>query len=564
MTYPSLEQYQEALQHPNLALLDPELKSAKVAESGFGLPRVMCGGFALTYTLTAQGRKYAVRCFHKTSPSLELRYEAISAKLKQLQSSYFLPFEFQSQGVRIQKKTYPIVKMAWSTGETLGDFVAANYSKGPALANLVQNITALAGFMEAQQISHGDLQPGNLMVGPDGSSVSLIDYDGMFVPAIQHLGAAEIGHRNFQHPKRNAQHFSASLDRFSAISLHVALRVLQQEPALWDQTQSDSDSFVFRASDFADPGSSAAFQRLFSRPQLAAHAKNLAAICIAPFEKTPTLEEFLTGRNIPQIQLQVSRTPSAPTNYSSQYPVLEATDYLAFSANVGNRVELVGKVTGVKKDVTRHGGTYIFVNFGPWQLDHVKLAIWPDHLSKMTNPPSSSLEGKWIRAVGLVQVPYSKGRYKSISIDITSQNQIQILSEQEAQFRLGATSPWKSSPRGNQEVLERLRGGSEGRTQRHVGRQQTTAPSPPIRSPNEAILANIQRAAGRSSRPAQPPTPPRRQAAPAHPQPAHPQAASAQQPSPRQAPNSSSEDSSGFCGLLVVGAVLLFAWALRH
>ena len=61
MTYPSLEQYNEALQHPQLALLDPAFKTASVAKSGLGLPLALCGGFALTYTVTAGGRKYAVR-----------------------------------------------------------------------------------------------------------------------------------------------------------------------------------------------------------------------------------------------------------------------------------------------------------------------------------------------------------------------------------------------------------------------------------------------------------------------------------------------------------------------
>src|ERR1700730_16565862 len=205
MSYPSLEQYQEALQHPKTALLDPMLLSGQISTSGLGLPLVMCGGFALTYTVASGGKKYAVRCFHKQSPDLEKRYQAISAKLSSLNSSYFLPFEFQAQGVRVAGKAYPIVKMRWAIGDTLGDFVAANYRNKSALASLRASLSSLAQYIEAQQIAHGDIQPGNLMIANGGSSIQLIDYDGMFVPAISVLGSAESGHRNFQHPQRKSQ-----------------------------------------------------------------------------------------------------------------------------------------------------------------------------------------------------------------------------------------------------------------------------------------------------------------------------------------------------------------------
>ncbi|MTI11829.1 hypothetical protein E1189_01895, partial [Sansalvadorimonas verongulae] len=123
MTYPTLEQYNEALQHPGLVLNDPELKQGQVATTGLGLPLALCGGFALTYTFTARNKKYAVRCFHKQSKDLEKRYHAISTRLKNLSSSYFVDFEYQPQGIRVQGNSYPVVKMAWAKGETLGEFL---------------------------------------------------------------------------------------------------------------------------------------------------------------------------------------------------------------------------------------------------------------------------------------------------------------------------------------------------------------------------------------------------------------------------------------------------------
>ena len=89
MIYPNLEQYQEALQNPKLALLDPELKDGSIATTGLGLPLALCGGFALIYSVKARSKKYAVRCFHKQSKNLEARYQAITSRLKFLKSPYF-------------------------------------------------------------------------------------------------------------------------------------------------------------------------------------------------------------------------------------------------------------------------------------------------------------------------------------------------------------------------------------------------------------------------------------------------------------------------------------------
>lgn len=95
MSYPTLEQYNEAFQHPQLALTDPELKQGIIATTGLGLPLALCGGFALTYTIKSGAKKHAVRCFHKQSNALEKRYISISSRLKSLRSPYFVDFEFQ-------------------------------------------------------------------------------------------------------------------------------------------------------------------------------------------------------------------------------------------------------------------------------------------------------------------------------------------------------------------------------------------------------------------------------------------------------------------------------------
>lgn len=190
MAYPSLEQYNNAFNSHSIWLNDPELKAGSVATTGMGLPLAISGGFALTYTVTAGSRKYAVRCFHRESKALERRYTAISQRLSALRSPYFLDFKFQSKGIRIDGGEYPIVKMAWAKGETLGEFLEDNHGSPQALGALASSLVSLSAFLEKEGIAHGDIQTGNLMVSGGGAGIQLIDYDGMWIDEIKDLGSS--------------------------------------------------------------------------------------------------------------------------------------------------------------------------------------------------------------------------------------------------------------------------------------------------------------------------------------------------------------------------------------
>ena len=288
MSYPTVEQFNEALQHPKTAFIDSELQNGTVQTTGLGLPLAFCGGFALTYRVQSGNKKYAVRCFHKKSDNIELRYDAISKKINSLQSSYFVTFKFINPGVNVNGQKAPIVKMAWASGETLGEFVERNYRNRDKLDSLSASLHSLANFLEGKGIAHGDISPENVMVANDGKSIQLIDYDGMYVDEIKSLGSDNDGQRNFQHPKRDSRAWNAQLDRFSLICLSFALRILQSHPHFWDETKSEYQAILFRANDFADPGSSPFLKKLTGITQFSEDAKNFAAICQSPFNKIPT------------------------------------------------------------------------------------------------------------------------------------------------------------------------------------------------------------------------------------------------------------------------------------
>jgi serine/threonine protein kinase len=497
MTYPSLEQYNEALQYPAQALSDATLRRGSIATTGLGLPLALCGGFALTYTVSVGATKYAVRCFHKKSNSLEKRYIEISKRLKEIQSSYFVDFEFQLSGVRVAGAAYPIVKMAWASGITLGEFIEKNHRDKSQLSTLRDSLSELAHYLESQGIAHGDIQPGNVMVSDAGRTLRLIDYDGMFVEPLRSLGSAELGHRNFQHLSRTSASWDPTLDRFSFICFDLALRALSADPGLWKKYQSDGDSILFRANDFADPGQSKIFSDLFSRAEFSEDSKNFARICCAKFNEIPSLADFRLKKNIPSVTISISRAPaSSPAKYISAFPVLNAVDYSSCLSFVGDKVELIGRIVEVKKNTTRGGKPYIFINFGPWQGKIVKVSIWSDGLASLANQPGDGWIGKWISAVGLLEPPYVSRKYKysHLAVSITQGSQLHIISEIDARFRLAskntlmATSTSGSS---NQDLLDGIKS--------RLPRPQ--AKSPPQRSSNEAILQTM-RGATSGSKPA--------------------------------------------------------------
>lgn len=505
MAYPSFEQYNNAFQAHDRLLADPELKKGAVSKSGLGTPHVISGGFALTYTIKVGSKKYAVRCFHRESKALERRYQAIARRLAQLRSPYFLDFEFQPKGISVEGNTYPIIKMAWAQGVTLGEFLEDNHGRKGGLAELSASLLALSKYLEAERIAHGDISTGNLMVSGDGA-VQLIDYDGMFVEDIRDLGSSELGQGSFQHPERKAKNpFGPTMDRFSTISLSLALKALNEEPALWDKTRSDLDSIIFRANDFADPASSAVFSELMRKPALASQAQNFAAVCRAPIEKTPSLEDFLAGRNIPASAIQISikrQEGQQKPGYMGVYDVIDATNYALCLRRVGDKVEVIGRIADVKLGQSHSGKQYIFINFGDWRGQIFKVSIWSEGLAAISTKPDASWVGKWISVVGLMEPPYTnrKFKYSHLSISVAAKGQMNVLAEAEAKFRLASASKAVTPLSANKDALDKIKG-------RPSSSPAIRAPAP-ASSSNQSVLDNIRKAQGT--------TPPRTAHSPSH------------------------------------------------
>lgn len=514
---PTLDLYNEAVQHPQLAFTDQQLQAGKVRTNGLGLPFALGGGFAITYSLHTGNQTYAVRLFHKQAAGLEDRYRLISAELARQPSPYFVGFQYQPQGIRVQGQHYPLVKMEWVNGDTLGSFLDAHHGNRTAIEQLRRAFQELAKHLKMHGIAHGDLQTGNVIV--DRGQVRLIDYDGMFVPGMRAGNGSELGHRHFQHPGRSPSDFGGTMDRFSFIVLDISLAALAAEPRLFAKYATTGENILFTGNDFKDPRSSRVFADLRAMPSLRKHADDLAAICQAAISSVPEIDEFLAGQNIPAIVATVTITPSTQRPaYAGSLPVIDALDFTRAAQHIGDRVELIGCITDVKYDLTRRSKhEYVFINFGHWRGQIVKINIWHTGLAKLRQRPDPSWVGRWVSVTGLMDPPYTSNRfgYTHLSVTVEEPSQMHLIDADEAAYRLGRSGSQQLPPRNNQKILETIRhGGIEQassitkpiKQKRRRGRGinppvPTSTPTPQSR--NQAILRQIQTTSVSGSAPAQ-------------------------------------------------------------
>ena len=441
MSYPSFEEYTDALRlPPGVVFQDPLLAYGLVRKNAAGVPFARSGNFALTYEVAVNGLRYAVRCFHKESDSLERRYGAISRKLKAIASTWFVEFDFQPAGIRTESGQFPIVRMQWADGCSLAQFISEHRDEPQTLLQLRETLRGLARHLQVHDIAHGDIQPGNIIVR-SATDLKLVDYDGMFVPELEPWGGTELGQRNFQHPGRSWLHYDERLDRFSFALLDVALEALAMQPALWELTGSDEASIVLRAADFLDPAASTAFGVLAELDGLGVRARQLAVLCRSPFERVPALDDFLAGRRIPAVgplTLTSTATATRPA-YVPAYAVLKATNFARCCAHIGDRIELIGQVRRVvRESQSDTGRESLSIEFGDAREDMVRLSIWPESGLESL----AALEpGQWLSALGLVDPILTTGGaqpYKSVSIAISERSQVRLLTQAEALHRLAA------------------------------------------------------------------------------------------------------------------------------
>jgi hypothetical protein len=493
MTFPSIEQYTDALQIPHNTLLDPTLAAGTVETNSWGLPFGRSGGFALTFKITNGHRAYAFRCFQSDRATMHQRYTAISEAVTAANLPYFVAFQYLDPGIRVQQNGYPAIRMDWADGLPLGVYVEQQYKDSGRMRALQQQLHGMALVLEGAGIAHGDIQTGNILVGPSGD-IKLVDYDGMYVPALASLGSIETGHPNFQHPQRaQLKPFDPTLDRFSFALLHATLSALIESPSLWTTLKSDPEALLLRASDLATPGSSAAFHTLTRLPGSGPVFQRLLAVTTADYTQIPTFNDFLSGRNIPTPRpvagpaataaapptqatatgtsgtrwYQPDQSPPAdagpfrlPAAYASRFPVLAAADTKACFAAAGQQVELIGRVQSIERGENGRGLPYVLLLLSPSTGDGVQVSIWAEGLTALAGvgiTVDDTWINSWISITGTVdtftasdslQAAFTaSGALRRAFITLTDPTTLAILSAPQARWRMaGAVAPAAPAP----------------------------------------------------------------------------------------------------------------------
>ncbi|MGW0663432.1 hypothetical protein [Streptodolium elevatio] len=267
--YPTGADYSEAIRDTTLCFAHPTVAGGLVAMGPLRMPRAVSGNFGSVFRITSTGadasgagtagREFAVKCFTRAVPARLRRYRAIGDALRAVDADWRVGVEYVRRGILVGGRWFPVILMEWVEGTGLIPWIEDHLGDRAALEGLAERFARVAGELEAHGLAHGDLQHGNLIVAPDGG-LRLIDYDGMYVPSLAGLPAAEHGHRNYQHPLRGSRDFGPGLDRFSAHLIHLTLRTLAREPWLWRTFHEDGgEHLLLKAEDFTAPTQSDRF-----------------------------------------------------------------------------------------------------------------------------------------------------------------------------------------------------------------------------------------------------------------------------------------------------------------
>jgi hypothetical protein len=310
--WPQSTDYNDAIQTPTVSFQDPELKEGKAAAGGlFGAPLSYTGNFAIVYKMDAADgeESWAVKCFTREVRGLHERYQAISEHLERNSRPFMVEFKYLEEGIRVRGDWFPVVKMRWVEGYTLDAFLRAYLDRLHLLDELATIWVKLARQLREAGMAHGDLQHSNVMLVPsdrvrgprndnnkDTLALRLIDYDGMYVPALANQPSAEKGHSNFQHPYR-LEHggYGPEVDRFSHLLIYTAFKCLRAAgKELWER-RDDRESLLFRKTDLDRPHESAFLSEMWALPDPQVHALlgHLLLALRQPPNEVPLLDDLL-------------------------------------------------------------------------------------------------------------------------------------------------------------------------------------------------------------------------------------------------------------------------------
>ena len=292
MQYPLISEYVRAIQDASNNL--DELAYLVPVQDDHGEPYRSSGAFAVVFKMNDEqtGKCYALKCFTEEQEGRAEAYRQIADELEFVDSSYITSVKYLDKEIFVdsscEEDEFPVLLMDWIDGETMENYIAENYQDNYAMAMLCYRFCKMAAWLRSQPFAHGDIKPDNIMVRPDGN-LTLVDYDGMFVPAMKGQKSPTIGTKDFSHPLRTVDDFDETIDDFALASIALSLKAISLKPSLLDEYGA-ADRLLFSAEDYRDLSKSkvlAALQELMNDEEftallsmfLLANAKKNLSLC---------------------------------------------------------------------------------------------------------------------------------------------------------------------------------------------------------------------------------------------------------------------------------------------
>lgn len=306
----------------------PELQGAVALKKTNGQPFCYTGGFNMVFKLEHHEKKWAFRVWHVPFGANKERFQKIANYLENKNLPYFATFVYDSKGLLVNGTLQDTIRMEWLEGKLLKDFLRENLYEKEKLFDFAEKFWQMAKTLHKHQISHGDLQHGNILIDHQ-NNIKLVDYDSVCIPEIEGEEEVVSGLKGYQHPSR-FQNKKSSLvaDYFSEIIIYLSVLALIENPDLWEKYElEDSEYLLFCEADFMNFKQSEIYKDLQNLSEtvknlafvLDVYTRNPTYLTIQPMEdyaflklNDATKRELLTFTpNIPQplmIQFTTNRT----------------------------------------------------------------------------------------------------------------------------------------------------------------------------------------------------------------------------------------------------------------
>lgn len=269
MNYPSIGQYTETIKLAARAPKDyfDKLSNLCPVLDSNGEPIMSSGNFAVVFKMKdiKSGKFYALKCFHRKQDKRNEYYQLISEELnKELKhiyygthntsTTYLIHVQYYDNEMFVdtggENSLFPVLLMEWVDGMTLDNYIRQNLGNKQQLQSITFRFSHMAKWLLSQRFAHGDLKPDNILVRHDGTLV-LVDYDGMYVPAMKGRKSIELGSPNYRHPRRTDKDFNEHIDDFPIVNILLSLKVFSHDSTLYPKF-GNGDKLLFEEKDFLE------------------------------------------------------------------------------------------------------------------------------------------------------------------------------------------------------------------------------------------------------------------------------------------------------------------------